>query len=309
MSNAALTWAFPVPVTGPRKSVLIALAEHCDEHGGCWPAVTRLALFSGVCERTVRTVLHHLEQAGLVLIDRSEGRTSNRYTLAINTAPDAELIALAEAPRGRRMGQPPVDNDEAGAPLPDESTLHGAHLNGAAGAPLPCTGLLNGAAGAPDPARGAPEPLKNPQLTLIEPSTEPSPARASDHDFAAMKTWNEICGTVGLPRVAKFGRDRTAAFTKVFKSHLECDMARWRQCCETIASSDFLTGGTFSMSIDWTLKPANLTKILEGNYRNRQSRDGKLSSIQISDVIRNGSLREETPDYMDLNSEEWGSDP
>lgn len=63
------------------------------------------------------------------------------------------------------------------------------------------------------------------------------------------------------------------------------------------------------MSIDWTLKPANLTKILEGNYRNRQSRDGKLSSIQISDVIRNGSLREETPDYMDLNSEEWGSDP
>jgi len=76
MSNAALSWAFPVPVTGPRKAVLTALAEHADEIGGCWPSIARLVLYSGVSERTVQTALKDLERANLVRIDHSSGRTS-----------------------------------------------------------------------------------------------------------------------------------------------------------------------------------------------------------------------------------------
>lgn len=50
-----------------------------------------------------------------------------------------------------------------------------------------------------------------------------------------------------------------------------------------VATSDFLTGATkvpFVASFDWILKPANLTKILEGNYDNRGSKGLDVSGLE-----------------------------
>lgn len=159
VGNVALSWAFPVPLTGPRKSVLVALAEHADDTGHCWPSVARISLYSGVRERAVRTALHELAEAGVIRSEVSNGRLTSHYFLPINTAPDAGLIARLEQPKGRRHARYPA----SGAVLNGHATLHRAHSNPARGAatlrPVP----LN-------PAPRAPESL----LTLIEPSNEPS---------------------------------------------------------------------------------------------------------------------------------------
>jgi hypothetical protein len=55
VSNSALRWAFRLPLKGPFKSALVALAECLnDQTGRCDPALTTLALFAGVDQRTAR---------------------------------------------------------------------------------------------------------------------------------------------------------------------------------------------------------------------------------------------------------------
>lgn len=178
MSNAALSWAFPIPITGPRKAVLIALAEHANDQAECWPTVSRLVLFSGSSERTVRTSLKELEVAGLIRVNRSGGHTVSRYLLVLNSAPAADLIANMESPKGRKLksnGAGGAVVSARGAPLPTETTVQGAPKNGAPAAD-------NGAGGAANGAPAAPKPLK-PLLTLIEPSGGQRPrGRDQEHD-------------------------------------------------------------------------------------------------------------------------------
>lgn len=67
MSIAALNWAFAVPVEGPVKAVLVALANHANEACECWPNQERIALHSGFADRTVRKAIAELERLGLVV--------------------------------------------------------------------------------------------------------------------------------------------------------------------------------------------------------------------------------------------------
>jgi hypothetical protein len=91
MSIPALNWAFELLITGPKKAVLIALADHADADGKCWPSIARLVQFSGFGERAVRMALRELEQIGLLATVHLQGRLS-RYDLAVpevTPAPDA----------------------------------------------------------------------------------------------------------------------------------------------------------------------------------------------------------------------------
>ena len=171
MSNAALTWAFPIAVQGPRKAVLIALAEHADAAGACWPSVQRLVLYSGICERAVRSALVDLESAKIITVDRKNGRAGragNHYLLDINTAPDT---FINKAPHADLSAISPKTIRHI---LPNNKASHAE----------------NKASHAENKASHAPEPLE-PSLTLKEPSVlahagktgieaEPLPPSASD---------------------------------------------------------------------------------------------------------------------------------
>jgi hypothetical protein len=85
MSNRALTWAFELPLIGAPKHVLVALADHADDAGQCYPSVPRLILWSGNCRTVVLDALKQLELSGLVTIARSNGHRSS-YTLSVGTA-------------------------------------------------------------------------------------------------------------------------------------------------------------------------------------------------------------------------------
>lgn len=85
---------------------------------------------------------------------------------------------------------------------------------------------------------------------------------------SVVNSFNSIC--VSLPKVQKL----TDMRKKKIKSlqHLLGDITI-DEYFKKVESSDFLTGRTGNWNgctFDWILKPANLTKIIEGNYDNKQ---------------------------------------
>lgn len=81
MSIEMLNWVFLLEMESPTdKSVLLALANHADPDGKCWPSVARLCLYTALSERTVQNALRRLEGQGLLHCQERTG-TSTMYEL------------------------------------------------------------------------------------------------------------------------------------------------------------------------------------------------------------------------------------
>lgn len=94
-------------VTGNDRLVLIALADHADDDGVCFPGQEKLALRLGVSERTLNRVMSRLEEAGLIERSRRyrefDGfRTSDLYQLF----PDSPDKVAGEVTRQSEQGYP-----------------------------------------------------------------------------------------------------------------------------------------------------------------------------------------------------------
>lgn len=111
MSLRATSWAWSVEAgSATHKLVLLALAEHADEVGHCWPSVARIVEMTELSERAVRTAIGALVASGLVAVERSgngRGHTS-RYALQIRATPER---GQEPPPFGseRRHDAPPFD--------------------------------------------------------------------------------------------------------------------------------------------------------------------------------------------------------
>lgn len=133
MSLRASTWAWTVQTSPTAKLVLVALADHADEAGLCWPSIARLRTFTCLSERAIRDALRDLETSELMVTDRREGMNS-RYTLRIGcpAAPRQEMPgssiptpapnagdpgAICRTPRQQMPGTP-----AAAAPEPSLTT-------------------------------------------------------------------------------------------------------------------------------------------------------------------------------------------
>ena len=85
MSVKAMTWAFEQPISGNEKVVLLALADHANDVGECWPSISRIAEKSYVSERTVQRIISKLVKDGFLqctIRHDTLGRTAaNKYTL------------------------------------------------------------------------------------------------------------------------------------------------------------------------------------------------------------------------------------
>jgi len=67
MSIEALNWAWQQQCPNPTaKLVLMALADHANSDGECWPAMKRIAQLTGVSARQVSTHVVTLEKLGYV---------------------------------------------------------------------------------------------------------------------------------------------------------------------------------------------------------------------------------------------------
>ena len=61
MSLRATVWAWTVETAPTAKFVLVALADHADEAGLCWPSLARLRTFTRLSERAIRHAIRQLE--------------------------------------------------------------------------------------------------------------------------------------------------------------------------------------------------------------------------------------------------------
>ena len=93
IANAAIL-SNATGLTTSSKMVLIALAQHADSAGHCWPSLERISQLSCLSERATRYALRKLEQLGLLHARHRLG-TSTRYTLALSGA--AEPVAPTPA--------------------------------------------------------------------------------------------------------------------------------------------------------------------------------------------------------------------
>lgn len=82
----------------PVKFVALALAEHADDHGICWPSIARLAEMTELAKSTVAAALTELEEMSVIVRSRSSGgqRRSTRYRL-IPLGESVETIHRADS--------------------------------------------------------------------------------------------------------------------------------------------------------------------------------------------------------------------
>jgi len=88
MSIEASSWAWRLQgLTASQKLVLLALADHANEDGICWPGQKSISKKTGLSERTVKRARSDLEKKELISVERRPGKgggnRSNRYILEL----------------------------------------------------------------------------------------------------------------------------------------------------------------------------------------------------------------------------------
>lgn len=77
MSIEALSWAWKHSIASSEKLTLLALADHSDPDGICWPGVRGLSRKTGLSEKTIRRSILAMESMGL--LEKSERRRKDGY--------------------------------------------------------------------------------------------------------------------------------------------------------------------------------------------------------------------------------------
>lgn len=163
VSNVALTWAFHLPMKDPSaKAVLVAIADHAGDDDRCWPSAPRLALFTSLSERTVRSAIDRLAELGAIELDERVGRAPI-ITVQRHWRPDPTPAAVAGA-------TPAVVAGVEAKPLQQLQGCDSCTPATAAGVPLQLT-QPTPATDVKTPAAAAAEPITP---NLFEPSDEPS---------------------------------------------------------------------------------------------------------------------------------------
>lgn len=111
---------------GPARAILLVLAYRANEHGECWPSLTRIALDSGLDRRTVYRYLPSIVATGELQIEhrcrtiktRGGDQTSNLYKIALTVPKGGDCLPLpcsakeeAVCPQGRGGLPPKVGTD------------------------------------------------------------------------------------------------------------------------------------------------------------------------------------------------------
>ena len=97
MSIKVMTWAWSQDVEARDKLVLMALADHADDDGICWPGIKGVAAKNRISERAVQRHLANLQEVGLLTVTpqyRLDGsRTTNLYQIQMTptSPPSANL--------------------------------------------------------------------------------------------------------------------------------------------------------------------------------------------------------------------------
>lgn len=74
------------------RLVVLAIADHCDEDGVCWPGLRRLQLFTGYSVTHIHQAVYLLEERGILSVTRGSGRRANRYEFVVEGLCSAQIV-------------------------------------------------------------------------------------------------------------------------------------------------------------------------------------------------------------------------
>lgn len=117
MSVKAMAWAWDVTgLTTNEKFVLVALADHSDDRGRCWPGQDGLAAKCCLSRESVNRICKRLDGYGLMKIGhrlKDDGtRNSNLYTLNFDQS-DAASHGSHVTLKGTKVTLRPTQSDAA----------------------------------------------------------------------------------------------------------------------------------------------------------------------------------------------------
>lgn len=130
------------------------------------------------------------------------------------------------------------------------------------------------------------EQENNKQETKEKTSNEVSPPLAIDDVAEAVAAFNDMAARNGISQVQKMTDTRRKALRARLK---DCGgIEGWRLALSKIEASDFLSGRSrdWRCDFDWTTKPANFTKLMEGNYDNRTRQGHQPSGVHDDPALR-----------------------
>lgn len=94
MSVKAMAWAWQTSLKGTQKLVLLALSDHADDAGRCWPGLNGLAAKCGLSRSSIIEHIENLVTLGLIIKqkrhDANGYRRSNIYSLNIGQSPEIQ---------------------------------------------------------------------------------------------------------------------------------------------------------------------------------------------------------------------------
>ena len=117
-------------------------------------------------------------------------------------------------------------------------------------------------------------------------------ARQSINYQQIVDIFNRVC--VSLPKVQAI-TDRRKKAIRAATQTIE-NFGGWEKLFEAVEQSDFLTGRSGAWTgcaFDWIIKPANITKIIEGNFKNGR----KAKTSQAHDFSDPANYKEQDIDY------------
>lgn len=79
MSTKIMALCWPIQINPTAKSVLISLADNANDEGYCWPSIKTIAERTCLSSRSVIRAIEALEEVGLLVADRSNGRHSKYW--------------------------------------------------------------------------------------------------------------------------------------------------------------------------------------------------------------------------------------
>ena len=130
-----------------------------------------------------------------------------------------------------------------------------------------------------------PEPEPEPEPEVREGAKAPLSANAAAPVHAseaseAVSSYNAAAEKAGWPKVQRMSPSRTRALKARLR---ECGgIEGWQHALKRAIDSDFLCGRTpkawAGFSFDWMTKAANFTKLMEGNYDNRDRQPANAES-------------------------------
>jgi len=125
MSVKVMSAVFDSKTLGPtERLIMLALADHCDDAGRCYPSNARLCERTGLSERAVRTNIRALEDAGYLTVQVGVGQGgANVYHVRPEGGQQMPPAANAPGSKCRGGGQQMPLGGAADAPKPSRTII------------------------------------------------------------------------------------------------------------------------------------------------------------------------------------------